>query len=296
MRQVPLLTSRTLRRAVLIGLALPLAACSPAGLLNALVPEGGYRVERDLEYGPDRRQRLDLYLPDPLPRPAPVLVFFYGGSWQTGDRGRYRFVGQAFASLGAIVAIPDYRLYPDVVFPGFVEDGAAAVAWVQNEITGYGGDPERIALVGHSAGAHIAAMVALAPAYLGAAGGDPAGVAAWIGLAGPYDFLPARDPAIRRIFHVAEPDASQPINRVSGDAPPALLLHGLDDRTVLPVNSRKLAAALNAAGARAELELLEGIGHIEIVAALAAPLRWLAPVRERMAEFLGLEQKQAPPG
>ena len=299
MRPIPPLTSVTLRRTILLGLALPLAACTPAGVLNALIPDSGYRIERDLAYGPKPRQRLDLYIPDQTApersgRPAPVIVFFYGGSWQAGDKDRYRFVGQAFASLGAIVAIPDYRLYPEVIFPGFVEDGAAAVAWVQHQIASRGGDPARIALVGHSAGAHIAAMVALDGRYLQAADGDPARLSAWVGLAGPYDFLPAEDPAVRRIFDVPDPPASQPVNRVSDAAPPALLLHGLDDRTVLPANSRRLALALQEAGSTAHLRLLEGVGHIEIIAALAAPLRWLAPVRPAIATFLDLREQPAP--
>ena len=166
---------RRLKFCVMVGLGLgliSLTACSGPDLLNFTIPHKGYHVVRDLGYGIEDPQTLDLYLPNQMKKPAPVVVFFHGGSWQMGSKDDYRFLGQAYASRGYIVAVIDYRLYPDVYFPAFVEDGAKAVAWVHQNITEYGGDPKNIYLVGHSAGGMIGAMLAINEQYLRAAGGS----------------------------------------------------------------------------------------------------------------------------
>jgi acetyl esterase/lipase len=278
------ITSRRVRAGARLAAALVVvlanAGCGPR-LLNALVPDQGYRVVPDLAYGELQRQRLDVYVPDGLEGAAPVVVFFYGGRWQSGDKGEYRFVGEALAARGFVVVIPDYRRYPEVRFPGFVEDGAAAVAWARGGIAAHGGDPGSIHLMGHSAGAQIAALLALDPHYRAAGA-----VHSLVGLAGPYDFLPLDDPTLERIFAVGDLAATQPITFAGDRAPPTLLLHGTDDETVRPANSERLAAALAAAGNRVELELYPALGHIALVAALAAPLRWLAPVLDDVTRFL----------
>ena len=273
------------RLAAALLVVLPTTGCGPR-LLDALVPDSGYRLERDLAYGKQPRQRLDVYLPDGLAGPAPVVVFFYGGRWESGDKGDFRFVGQALASRGLIAVIPDYRRFPEVRFPTFVADGATAIAWVRDHLADLGGDPGALHLMGHSAGAHIAALLALDPHYLAAAGIEPAAVASFVGLAGPYDFLPLHDPTLEQIFAVDDMAATQPITFAGRGAPPTLLLHGAADATVLPANSERLAAALEAAGNSAQVRLYPGIGHIGLVAALAAPLRWLAPVLDEVAAFL----------
>jgi len=283
------MTSRLMRAgsrlAAALLVALPTAGCGPA-LLNALVPDGGYRLERDLAYGDLTRQRLDVYLPDGLAGPAPVVVFLYGGRWEAGDKSEFRFVGQALASRGFVAVIPDYRRYPEVRFPTFVEDGAAAVAWVQSNIAGLGGDPDLLHLAGHSAGAHIAALLALDHHYLADAGVERGAIASFVGLAGPYDFLPLDDPTLEEIFAVEDMPATQPITFADRSAPPTLLLHGADEETVLPANSEHLAGALAAAGNRVELKIYPDLGHIGLLIALAAPLRWLAPVLEDVSAFL----------
>jgi acetyl esterase/lipase len=279
------------RLALALIVGLPIAACGPAALLNALVPDDGYRVERDLAYGDAARQRLDLYLPGAVVAPAPVVVIFYGGRWVAGSKTDYRFVGEALAARGFVVVIPDYRLYPEVRFPTFVEDGAAAVAWVRRNIGRFGGEPWQIHLMGHSAGAHIAALLALDQRYLAAAGVEPGTLESFVGLAGPYDFLPLTDATLKRVFAADDLAATQPITFAERSAPRALLLHGEDDRTVLPRNSQHLAAALEAAGGRAQLRLYPDLDHVALVAALAAPLRWLAPVLDDVTGFL----RAAPP-
>lgn len=281
------------RLAAAVALVLPMAACAPAAVLNALIPADGYGIETDVAYGEHRRQRADVYRPGGMAQAAPVVVFFYGGSWQSGERGRYRFIGEALASAGLMVVVPDYRVWPEARFPEFVEDGARAVAWVRAEIGRFGGDPGLIYLMGHSAGAHIAALLALDPRHLAGAGVDRGAVAGLIGLAGPYDFLPLRDETLKRIFDVPDMTQTQPITFVDGDAPPTLLLHGASDVTVLPRNSTRLAEALAAAGVPVEHREYANLGHIGLVLALAAPLRWLARVRKDVLDFIG---RADPPG
>lgn len=276
-----------LRRGIcLMGLVTQLAACSPAALVNLLVPRSGYRLEQDLAYGPDPRQRLDLYLPDKPQAPAPVLLFFYGGSWQTGDKSLYRAFGQAFASQGIITAVADYRLYPQVRYPAFVEDGAQAFVWLKSHAPAYGGDPGRLFLAGHSAGAFIAVMLAADPRYLKAAGADLTSVRGVIGIAGPYDFLPLTDSALIALFGGANRLETQPIQHVDGPRPPMLLATGTDDTTVRPSNSSRMAAKLRAFGGIAEEKHYAGVGHIGILLSLVPGFRGRTALYRDMLAFI----------
>lgn len=289
------LRSATVRLLLVSAVALSLLnACSPVSVLNVLlVPRDGWHATRDIAYGSDDRQRLDVYVPataDPGRRaepPRPVVVFFYGGSWRGGQRQHYRFIGEALTRRGYIVVIPDYRVYPQVRFPAFVEDGAAAVAWTLRAIAGHGGDPRRVFLMGHSAGAHIAALLATDPAYLTAAGAERSRLRGFVGLAGPYCFDPAEYQVTRPIFAAApDPAATMPCNHADGDAPPMLLLHGADDETVWPKNSQTLARRVTAAGGTAELREYPGTGHLGIVLALAKPFRRPGGVLDEIDRFL----------
>lgn len=264
-----------------------LAACSPARLLNATVATDRLMIATGLAYGDHPRQRLDVYTPKAAAGSLPVVVYFYGGAWQNGDRDTYVFLAEALASRGFVVVIPDYRVYPTGRFPVFLEDAAQAVRWTVDQIGTHGGDPERLFLMGHSAGAHIGAMLALDTRYLTAAGVPADRVAGFVGLAGPYDFLPITGPDIRRVFATAaRPEDTQPITFVRADAPPMLLLTGTDDDTVLPRNSESLGRALRAAGGTAEVKAYPGIGHIGIVSALAGLFRGRAPVLEDTVGFM----------
>ncbi|MCG8595114.1 MAG: alpha/beta hydrolase [Kiloniellales bacterium] len=266
-------------------LALALPACSPLGLVNALVPEGNHRVEAGTAYGPEGRHRLDVYRPPAGEVSKGTLVFFYGGSWKRGARQSYRFVGEAFAARGYTTVIPDYRLYPEVRFPEFVEDGALAVAWARKNLGG--GAARRLVLMGHSAGAQIAALLALDPSYLAARGLPADSVDGWVGLAGPYVFEPLKYRGIRPIFEGEVPaERARAINFARRAAPPSLLIHGLDDTTVQPRNSDELAARLTELGAEARYLPLENIGHIWILLALAAPFDGHAPVVESALRFI----------
>ncbi|MCO6386558.1 alpha/beta hydrolase [Aliihoeflea sp. 40Bstr573] len=237
------------------------------GLVNSMSDTDAVAVETGRAYGSEPRQRYDVYRPVRAADDAPVVVFLYGGSWSSGDRAMYRFVGNALAEQGFVAAIPDYRVYPQVRFPQFVEDAARAVAAIRREVAG--GRP--VVLVGHSAGAQIGALLALDERYLG---GTACGtISGFVGIAGPYDFLPLTSERYRRIFPEATRDQSQPINFAGGRAPASLLLHGSSDGTVAAQDSRDLAQALQAAGNRAELRIYDAVGHINIVGAIASPLR-----------------------
>ncbi|WP_200845421.1 alpha/beta hydrolase [Roseomonas sp. 18066] len=266
------------------GAALLAAGCAPAALLNRASPD--IPREKGLAYGPLPRHRLDLYRPL-APRPgAPLVVFFYGGNWTDGERAMYRFVAASLAEAGCFVAIPDYRLFPGVRFPAFLEDSALATGWAcdRRAQLGAGG----VWLLGHSAGAYNVAMLALQPRWLQAVGRNPRrDLAGAIGLAGPYDFLPLRDEELEAIF-APDPAVGQPINHVAGDNPPMLLLQGLADETVRPRNAESLAARIAAAGGPVEMRLYPQIGHAAILGALAGPLRFLAPVRRDVLAFMGL--------
>jgi acetyl esterase/lipase len=267
--------------------SLALSACSPLSTFNAFVPKdgGASRVVTDAAFGAHPRQRLDLYRPANARAGAalPVIVFLYGGSWNSGDKGGYAFAGQALASRGFLVAVPDYRLVPEVRFPSFLEDNASAVRWMIANAARHGGDPSRIVIVGHSAGAYNGAMLALDPRWLGK---DRASIRGFAGLAGPYDFLPLDGPVTRAAFG-QEPHAAstQPINFVSADDPPALLLHGAEDKTVFVRNSRALQARLAAARVKARVQVYPGLGHVGILTALARPFRGKAPVLNDVTSF-----------
>jgi acetyl esterase/lipase len=272
-----------------------LSGCSALGAIDALTPDSGYRLRADVAYGDKPRQKLDIYRPETPGPAAPVIVFFYGGGWRMGDRTDYRFVGQAFASDGYVVVAPDYRLYPDVRFPGFVEDGAAAVAWTQKNIAAEGGDPNRIILIGHSAGAHLVSMLHADRRFLDDAGfrrpaDGASGLAATIGLAGPYNYTPGG--RYRDILNAAAAGRPvMPIPFVEGREPPLLLLHGENDSTVYVTNTSALAEKTRAKGGIADVRLYS-LGHGPLVAALAQPLRWLGPVHEDILAWLrsqGLE-------
>ena len=277
------------RRTLLSLAALPaLAGCTAIRAFDTLAPRDGgvHRVARDAAFGPDPRQRLDLYAPEGAAGPLPILVFIYGGSWRNGAKRDYNFVGAALAAQGFLTAIPDYRLVPQVRFPSFLQDCAAAVRWVQDNAAQYGGDPSRLVLAGHSAGAYNAIMLTLDSRYLTDAGVEAARVRGAIGLAGPYDFLPFDVPATQDAFGQApDPQLTQPVHFARANVPPLLLLWGDADTTVGPRNIESLARAVRGAGGAVETKIYEGIDHAEILLALSRPFRGKAPVLADVTEF-----------
>lgn len=264
-----------------------LSACSPLGVIDRLVPDAGYRVEAGIPYGPGARQKLDVYRPATALKSKAVIVFLYGGSWRKGTRQGYRFVGQMLASRGYLVIIPDYRLYPEVTFPGFVDDAAAAIGWVHREIAARGGNPDKIVIAGHSAGAHSAALVALDPTYLKKAGVPYRAIAGWVGLAGPYVFDPSTLSSTRPIFATARPpQAARPITFARAGTPPALLMHGDQDWTVKVRNSVELTRRLRAVGTDVRYVPVADTGHVGILLGLAGPFQQGSPVVRGITDFV----------
>jgi acetyl esterase/lipase len=266
------------------------AACSPLSLLNSLGPRdpGVRRVARDLAYGEDPRQRMDIYAPTAAGS-YPVLVFFYGGGWDSGSRDLYGWAAQALAAKGFVVALPDYRIVPQVVFPAFIEDAAAATVRTAEVAARYGGDPDRLGVLGHSAGAHLAMMIALDRRYM-AAVEQPDLIKAAAGLAGPYDFLPFDVPASKNAFGRApDPTLTQPVAFVRPDAPPIWLGHGTADTVVHDEDTVILDERMRAVGGRSEARLYSGLDHADLVATFSPLFRKKAPVLADVTAFFHRE-------
>ncbi len=275
----------------LLALALvQLAACAPSAALNALTARDTHVLTEGVAYGAQARQRLDIYRPT-LAAPAagwPVVVFFYGGSWNSGERGHYKFLAEALAASGVLTLVADYRLYPEVRYPEFLQDSALALAFGLKESARLGGNPKRLFVMGHSAGAYNAAMLALDARWLAPTGHRPAELAGWIGLAGPYDFLPMTNVDAQPVFfHPNYPSGTQPLEHAGAGAPPTFLGAAVKDSLVNPQrNSVGLATTLQAANVPTTLKLYERVNHVTLAGAFAKPLRWLAPVRDDVLAFI----------
>jgi acetyl esterase/lipase len=281
-------SARWSRRAAFGLIALAAAACSKLTFLAANVPAafGPYKRHANLSYGMGTHHTIDVYAPDPPTSPRPLVVFWYGGRWESGDKDDYKFVGAALATQGYVVMLPNYREYPEVKLAGFMADAAQAALWAVAHAAEYGADPQQLFFAGHSSGAHIAALLALDTRYLAAAGGVPA-IAGVIGLSGPYDFLPLTDDDLRDMFGpAANYPNSQPIHFVHRGAPPMLLIQGQDDRVVAVRNAVNLAAALRAVDVPVTLKLYPKCGHADTVAALSLPARRREPTLADIAAFL----------
>jgi acetyl esterase/lipase len=279
------------RRGVLAGLAAALTAgCGRIEFLAANIPAafGSYRRHADIAYGAGPHNRLDVYVPErPTSEPCPAILFWHGGRWSFGDKSDYRFVGAALAELGFVSVLANYRHYPEVKMPGFMQDAVAAADWADAHAAEFGASPRQLFFMGHSSGAHIAALTALDPRYRSARASDAPPIAGVIGLSGPFDFLPLHDADTEDMFGPPPlyPE-SQPINFVTAAAPRMLLVHGLKDTTVWPKNSRNLATALRARGVAATLRLYPQLGHGDTVAALSKPARGRAPVLADIRDFV----------
>jgi len=284
--------------ATLMSALLVLSGCSGPQFINAITPDSGYTQTRDVAFG-DQGLELDVYAPDHIVN-APVVVFFYGGSWKASEsRGRsaYKFVGQALAQAGYVAVIPDYRVYPQVNYPAFLGDCAQAVKWAHDNAVAYGGDPARLVLMGHSAGAYNAAMLALDPHYLQAAGADRAWVRGVVGLAGPYDFLPITDPELQTVFGPREQwPLTQPINHVDGTGPPMLLMAGDNDDVVLVKNTNNLYDRIQQRGGKAVRVTYPEMGHIRIIALLSSRLPGHAELMGHITDFVGQVTAAEPAG
>lgn len=277
---------RTLRCWMAGVVALAMAGCSGQTMLNRMAPDDGYKVVYDQVFDASTNLKLDIYSPNDA-RNAPTVVFFYGGRWSEGDKADYKFVGQALASRGFVAVLANYRHYPQVKFPAFVEDGARAVAWTRRNIDQFGGSRDRLFVMGHSSGAHIAAMLALNEEYLKAVGGSRTWLRGMIGLAGPYDFMPITAPDLRDMFGPVDRFAySQPVFFVDGKNAPLLLIHGENDTVVEVKNTRSLARAVAKAGGPVETLIYPNLSHTMIIGALGSFLRGRADVLDQIEAYI----------
>ncbi len=259
---------------------------SAADILNMWKPLGAWERHEELSYGPAPRHKLDVYRPRHA-REAPLVVFFYGGSWQTGSRDLYPFLGTSLAAQGVVTVVPDYAVFPPAKFPEFIEDGARAVALARARAREFGADPDRLVVMGHSAGAHIAAMLTFDPQWLAAVEMDAhRDITGFVGLAGPYDFLPIHGRILQRIFGGAERPETQPINFVTGREAPALLITPKRDALVEPANSTRLAAKIREQGGAVEERVYARVNHYSLIGSFAPGLRMLAPTLREVTEFV----------
>ncbi len=254
-------------------------------IFNALVPkDAGSSISiADLPYGPDARQILDVYMPREAKLPLPVIVFVHGGSWEEGSKDSYTFAGRALAAQGFLTVVVNYRLHPEHQYPAFVDDVDLALRWAVDNVKGFGGDPTKIFAMGHSAGAYNVAMAVLGDRYQEARP-KLAGV---ITLAGPFDFVPLDSPITIKVFSgIPDLPLTQPINHVRADAPPFLILHGEDDKTVFPRNAIALDKALREAGAVSTLKFYKGVSHADIVLSLSTWMRNRSPSLGDVTRFV----------
>ena len=261
---------RYLRGLLAASVALLISGCQ--SLVLGYANHGVRPADASVVYDSEHDLSLDIYKPTDSNTPAPVVVFFYGGSWKTGERAQYRFVGERLAKSGVMAVVADYRTYPRTTFPGFVEDGARAVAWSHRHAADFGGDPNRVFVAGHSAGAQIAALIGTDASYLAAHGMKPSDLAGVIGLSGPYDFV--INGGYEQVFGPREQwPRAQAVNFVDGDEPSFLLIHGTGDRVVEARDSQELADKLRNNGGKTELVWLVDAGHIAPLAAIHDPGR-----------------------
>jgi acetyl esterase/lipase len=263
------------------------SGCTSAAFLiaNSATLTGRYDRSTSHAYGPESRHKLDVYSPK-VAKDRPVVVFFYGGSWTTGSRGLYRFVGAALAERGFVTVVPDYRLYPQVKFPLFVDDGALAVAWVQKHAQEFGGDPRRIVLMGHSAGGHEAAFLAYDRKLLDKVGAQPEWIVGMVGLSGPYALEPNSD-ILNTIFANPYTEADwQPVRFVTSQAPPTFLAHGTADDVVSIKHAEKLRDVLQANHVRVETHFYPDKRHADTVAGFSIPARGRTPVLDQSVTFM----------
>ena len=279
-----LLAALTMAALLLPNVAQAVSIMDPFNI-PAAMDGGTSKVGDGIAYADGVRTKLDVYAPEERGASAPVVFFIYGGGWSRGERGEYEFVGRALASRGFVTVIADYRLYPEVRYPDFLEDGARALRWVQDNIANYGGDPNRLFLAGHSAGAYNAVMQALDPSFR-AEYGVTMPILAVAALSGPYDFYPFEYNEVREVFGEApNPQGTQPINLITAEAPPMYLATGTTDPIVRVQNTERFAERLRAQGVWVTSQYYDGFGHMEPVLAMGALWRWRMPVLDDMVGF-----------
>ena len=284
----------------IIGMLIGSGGCSIGAVLRGMTPGHGAEHIADVRYGAQERQKLDVWRPATRAESgSPVVVFFYGGSWNSGSRSRCGFVGKALAAHGVIAVVADYRLFPEVRYPVFLQDSADAVAWTFREIASMGGDAAAFSWRGTARVLYNAAMLALDPRWLAGAGVDRSRLRGWIGLAGPYDFLPIENPDVKPVFfHPDYPPGTQPLLHADAGAPPTFLGAATDDKLVDPGrNTAQLAKRLRSLGVPVVEKRYSSANHMTLVGAFSGPLRGIGEVLDDTLRFIAntaVDMRQSP--
>ena len=253
----------------------------PIDILNFLTPQSGYSKTADIRYGDDARQQLDLYRPKNAIE-GPLLIFIYGGAWREGAKEDYEFVGEAFSSEGYTIAIPDYRLFPQVGYPHIIDDVQQAIEFIRSNTDKLDIDARRMVIIGHSSGAHSAAMLVSSDRYYR----ESSFINALVGISGPYD-LPLELAEVNEVFrNVDQPSSVKPPELVVSGHPPTLLLHGSDDKRVKPEHTERYQPKLLDANVNTEVIFMEDVGHVDIIAGVASRLEFLNATKNHIIEFL----------
>lgn len=276
-------------------------ALSALGLVNGITSSGGVSVSRNILYGDEPLQDLDLYYPKPLAQAMqaehsisasyPMVVFVHGGSWESGSKEDYAFVGQSLAQAGYITAVINYRKAPEHVYPDYVEDTAKAIAWSYNNATSFHADPQRFAVVGHSAGAFNMMAAVSNSDFLAPYGMSPSDINAVVGIAGPYSYDFRKFGSASAFPADATPDEVMPDRHIKGVQPPYLLLTAENDKTVYDQNTIRMTQALREYGATVENGEIKGASHATSIGAMAPPLRWVNNVRAQVLSYLDKKLK-----
>ena len=261
-------------------------------VMNATRSPFGYVHHANVQYGDKPAHRLDVYVPEAAEH-APVVIFWHGGMWKQGSKDDVQFVGAALARLGYVTVIPNYRLYPRVRFPAFVDDGARAVAWVRKEIASLDGDPDAVFLMGHSAGAYIATMLAFDGRYLHEHGESSNCIRGVIGMAGPYTL--ERPAVFLESIFAKFGSGWRPIDAASTAAPPTLLLHGEADNIVWVDEAKTMAGQLGRHGIPVDLRIYPNRSHYDVLLAWWWPLQFRTPVRHDVQRFIDRESADSAP-
>lgn len=259
-----------------------LSGCSAVQIVNSVSKIYPVEVEKDIAFGDNPRDTMDIYYPKSKNENSantPVVVFIYGGSWNRGEKSEYEFVGRKLASLGYITMLPNYRVYPEVKYPDFLKDGAKSIAKLVDQLKTEKYQPlkpsDKIVLMGHSAGAYNAAMLAMDDRWLARENLNRADlIEGLIGMAGAYNIYPIGVPEVRPVFnHPNYPEKSQPIDYVAESKVPTLLLAPESDELVsLEKNTFSLAKALGEVGTPNQLVTVEGTDHISLIGTLSPVL------------------------
>lgn len=272
----------------IIAISAILISCSPTRLLNSSLSSGHYAMKLNIAYGNHPLQKLDVYSPTKgaQGRDKPVIVFVYGGAWKSGDKKDFKFIAHAFTSAGYRVVIPNYRLFPSVKFPAFIDDVADSIAYIEQNSSILAGDlSQGMILMGHSAGAHTAALLSTDLNYFKRRN-ITTPLKALVVLAGPYDLLLDHPEVIPIFLPIDDPRTVKPTRLVHSGMPPVLLLHGLKDARVKPFHTERFARALQQKGVPHEVRLYKTVSHVAIITSIASPLRFLNNSYEDILRFL----------